>query len=246
MKKRRRMSVKVAFDLIGILFVTIGTIFLIIGGTYLVSDINFRNSAEQTQGEIIDIERDSYRRNGKRHTSHNVTIGYTVDGEYYEREINQYSSRMYVGKELTVYYDPDNPGYARIYLPVIPAVFIGVGGIFLVIGVVFIMVNVVSAKRVKSLMTEGEALTGTITNVTLNTSMMVNGRHPYKAECEVIDPYSGERYLYSSKNIVDDISELIGSEVTVYTDKNDRSKYYVDLDELINRRNSGNNIHDYR
>lgn len=243
--KKRRMGVKETLNFCGAIFALVGLIFLISGIVTTISDINFKNNAEQTQGEIIDIERESYRSHGKTRTHHYVTIGYTVDGEYYERELSQYNSGMYVGKELTVYYDPDEPGNSKISSHVFQVVFIGMGGLFFVLGMTFIMVNVTSSKRIKSLMENGEALTGIVTNVTLNTSMRVNGRHPYKAECEVIDPYSGDRYLYSSKNVMADISGLIGSEVTVYTDRNDRSKYYVDIDALLSRE-TGENIHDYR
>ncbi|MCM1227164.1 MAG: DUF3592 domain-containing protein [Clostridium sp.] len=243
--KKRKMSVKFIFNLIGVIFTIVGAVFLISGSIYLISDIDFRSNAEQTQGTIRHIETDVYRWRGKLRTSHYVTVEYTVDGENYSCEIGQYNSGMYVGKELTIYYDPDEPGNARIYSVVLPAVFMGIGGLFLILGIVFIAVNAASSKRIKSLMENGEALTGIVTNVTLNTSMRVNGRHPYKAECEVTDPYSGERYLYSSKNVTEDISGLIGSEVTVYTDRNDRSKYYVDIDGLLSRE-TGENIHDYR
>ncbi len=43
-----------------------------------------------------------------------------------------------------------------------------------------------------------------------------------------------------------DISALIGMSVTVYADQNDRKKYYVDIDSLINRYNYDTNVHDYR
>lgn len=240
--KKSRFNV---FNLVGIIFFIVGTVFLIAGTVVLISDISFKNNAEQTQGEIINIERERYRRNGDNHINHYVTVGYTVDGEYYEREFSQYNSGMYVGKEITVYYNPDEPGDARISSAALPVVFISVGGSMFVIGAVFIITKIVSANRIKSLRAYGEALTGTITNITVNTSVRVNGRNPYKAECEVTDPYSGDRYLYSSKNIMEDISGLIGSSVTVYTDKNDRSKYYVDIDGLINNK-KGENIHDYR
>ncbi len=43
-----------------------------------------------------------------------------------------------------------------------------------------------------------------------------------------------------------DISALIGMSVTVYADQNDRKKYYVDIDSLINRYNYDASVHDYR
>lgn len=43
-----------------------------------------------------------------------------------------------------------------------------------------------------------------------------------------------------------DISALIGMSVTVYAAQNDRKKYYVDIDSLINRYNYDASVHDYR
>ena len=43
-----------------------------------------------------------------------------------------------------------------------------------------------------------------------------------------------------------DIFALIGMSVTVYAAQNDRKKYYVDIDSLINRYNYDASVHDYR
>ena len=43
-----------------------------------------------------------------------------------------------------------------------------------------------------------------------------------------------------------DIFALIGMSVTVYAAQNDREKYYVDIDSLINRYNYDASVHDYR
>ncbi|MDE6600448.1 MAG: hypothetical protein K2K34_10270, partial [Oscillospiraceae bacterium] len=53
--------------------------------------------------------------------------------------------------------------------------------------------------------------------------------HPYRADCEVFDPNSGERYLYRSENTMEDISDLVGTSVVVYADRDNRKKYYVDI-----------------
>ena len=102
------------------------------------------------------------------------------------------------------------------------------------------------AVRRKKLIENGEQLTGVITAIRMNMRVTINGIHPYRAECEVIDPYSGERYLYSSDDTIEDISALMGMSVTVYTDPNDRKKYYMDISSLTNRYNYDENVHDYR
>ncbi|MDE5917333.1 MAG: hypothetical protein K2G62_04310, partial [Oscillospiraceae bacterium] len=89
-------------------------------------------------------------------------------------------------------------------------------------------------------------LSGTIIAVRTNYKIKVNNRYPFIADCEVINPYDNERYLYRSENVVADISMLAGMTVTVYVDRNDRSKYYVDIQELLNNYNNDYKIHDYR
>jgi uncharacterized protein (UPF0333 family) len=230
----------VFFSLIGIIFFTIGCFIL-------VSTVKFKEKAEVTDAVITDIEVDSYRgSNGKRQTSHDVFVKYTVDGEEYESEYGEYTSGMRVGQEVEVYYDPENPGDARTGSYFLPVIFMGIGGLFIVIGFAFVIVNFKSSRSRKKLVQNGDALSGKIIDVKMNTTLRINNRYPYKAECEVINPFDNEKYLYSSENITSDITELIGQDVTVYVDKKDRKKYYVDINELIEKHTSENKIHDYR
>lgn len=247
------MSSKTTFKICGALFTFIGAVFLVSGLAILISNIKFKEEADKTHGEIIEIvhERsENYNHRHSRRRSHNyysyIIVGYTVDDEYYESRLNIYSSRMREGQEITLYYDPDEPENVRTDLTSLPIIFIGLGGLFFMIGMTIFVLNILSVRNKKSLMTNGDVMTGTITNVKVNTAVIINGMHPFKAECESTDPYSGEKYLFSSNNIMEDITGLTGSEVKIYVDKNNRRKYYVDIKDLLNRNNSANHIHDYR
>lgn len=125
-------------------------------------------------------------------------------------------------------------------------VFLGCGALFTILGTAFLLWVILKTVRRKKLIENGEQLTGVITAVRLNMNVTVNGVHPYRAECEVVDPYSGERYLYSSDNTIEDISAFMGMSVTVYADPNDRKKYYVDIASLTNRYSYDDKVHDYR
>lgn len=242
----KRRSVRSTFYILGIFFIFLGGIFFGAGCGVIVSDINFKKTADKTQAVILEIERYTYRSGGKNKTRGHVTIAYEVNGKDYVQELSEYNSSMRKGEEIDIYYNPDDPNDFRTCSLTIPVVFMGIGGLFMALGAVFVATNIISAKRRKDLMENGDALTGTITAVNMNRSVRINGRHPYKAECEVIDPFSSEKYLYSSQNVTNDISYLIGREVTVYVDKNDKSKYFVDIFELEKRYMEENNIHDYR
>jgi len=61
----------------------------------------------KTEAVITDIE---YYYHGD-DTDHDVLVAYEVDGEGYSSLLNFYSSSFYVGKVITVYYDPANPSH---------------------------------------------------------------------------------------------------------------------------------------
>lgn len=123
---------------------------------------------------------------------------------------------------------------------------IGFGVIFAIVGAALMYSVILKAVRKKRLIANGDQLTGIITAVNMNMSVRVNGYHPYRADCEVFDPNSGERYLYRSENTMEDISGLVGMSVTVYADHDNRKKYYVDIASLAESYREENKIHDYR
>lgn len=109
MRKKQMKTINI-FLFIGFLFFIIGIIFFAAGSAILISGNSFMKNAEKTTAEISEI--DSYysgssRLGSKKH--YNVIVEYVVDGEVYERTLNEYNSGMYEGKEIEIYYNPDNP-----------------------------------------------------------------------------------------------------------------------------------------
>lgn len=233
--------------IIGIIFAFIGVTFIIAGFIVSAQTKSFLNNSEQTDAVISQIEADHYKMNGKRRINYDVWVKYTVDGIQYEEFLNYYSSSMHEGDIITINYDPNDPSkiISSSGSIVIVLVFIPIGGVFALLGFILIIQKIISDSSRDKLIQNGERYIGVITNIALNNYVKINGRHPFKAECEVIDPYSGEKSLYSSDSVMNDISYLIGREVTVYVDSNNKKKYYVDIDELINS-GSNENICDYR
>lgn len=140
---------------------------------------------------------------------------------------------------ITLFFDISSDNVDKLLL-------LGCGALFMILGAAFLLSVILKAVRKKRLIANGDQLTGTIVAVNLNMSVTVNGYHPYRADCEVFDPNSGERYLYRSENTMEDISGLVGMSVTVYADPNNRKKYYVDVVSLADSYRSENQIHDYR
>lgn len=243
---KKKMGVNTIFAIIGSIFFVIGLVLAAVGGFRHVSYNKFMKTAETTWAEITDIEEDVYYRKGRRRTRHHAWVEYEVDGCVYTGKLDNYNSSMYIGADIEVYYDPADPSEVRTGSRTAEIILFSMGGGFAVLGGVFLIIVIAKKNKIKNLKLNGEALTGTIVNITQNMAVRINGRHPFKAECEVKNPFDGETYLYSSENINSDISQFIGSQVTVYVDKNKKSKYYVDMDELFDKYNEQNKIHDFR
>lgn len=239
-------SAEGTINIIGIAFMFFGVLMIIVSIVTFVGAKKFEASAEKTMAVITDI--DTYRTGIRdaRTTHHDVYVEYRVDRQVYNGMLDYYSSSMYVGKEIEVMYNPNNPADIRgssnftwIILALIGLIFAAVGG-----GIFF--ANVTAGGKCKKLMENGDRVTGTITNVITVTNVRINHRHPFKAEVEVIDPYTGEKYLYSSKQVLDDIYYMVGSTVDVYVDRDDKSKYYVDLDSVADEEYTDVKVHDFR
>lgn len=247
-KNKIRKAPSVSF-LMGIIYAIVGIIFLIVGITISVHNNNFLKKTQQTNAVISRIEKEYYYdSDGERKAKHSVWVKYEIDDRQYEELLDYYSSDMRKGDTILINYSPDDPSkiITNIGSKILGFVIIPLSGIFAMLGLVFILKKILSDKKRNKLIQSGECLTGVITNVEINKYVTINNIHPYKAECEVIDPYSGEKYLYSSDNIMGNISDLIGREVTVYVDSNNKKNYYVDIYELIDRYSSDENIYDYR
>jgi hypothetical protein len=222
--------------LIGIIFVVVGGIIFGVGLAAEISHSNFEKNGEKAQAIIVD--KDSY--------SQEVWIKYSAGGEIYSEKLNVYSSGMEKNERIDIHYDPENPSTFKVDSRIFETIFLNIGGFFLLLGIVFIVIPFVKSHSKKQLKAHGERLEGRIINIVINPNVMINGSNPYRADCEVTDPSSGEIYLYRTDNITEDISDFEGMTVNVYVDMKNKKRYFVDIYELIEKYNSINNIHDYR
>ena len=225
MKKKTNIASYIAIAML----VLFALVFLVIGIAGKVNLDTFMGKAEKTEARITRIE-EYYTRNskGKRVKKHDVYVQYTVDGKTYNSELDSYNSSMYESKIIEVYYDPDRPGkiMSGDNLPFI--IMMCVGGVFAVIAVVVLVKVIKSNINRKNLITNGTIYTGTIITVREITNVKVNGRHPFKADCEVINPLTQERFLFSSDYVYSDIRHIVGVAVVVYMYNNNPSNHYVD------------------
>ncbi len=228
--------------LMGIVFGSIGLVMLTIGIVIAIVQISFINSAEEVYATITDIS--GGERSGTEFT-------YTYDGEEYEEWLSVYSSTFHRGDKVKVYVDKENPRRVEpasfLFFPVY--ITGGIGAVFFAFGFMFFMIAKSQNKKKKRLMAEGRKLYAEVTGGSMNFNYRVNGRHPFKLECQYTDTYTGAVYLFSSDNTWVDPNLYIGKQVVVYADSTDFSKYYVDMDSLnevgIGNENAAN-VYDFR
>lgn len=195
---------------------------------------DFSQTAVNVPAQISAIE--SYR-DSKGRLEHRAYVTYEYDGNRYEDvPLNSYSSNMYKGMPITVLCDPQNP--SKIQEPggaaILFAIFGGMGSLFVVIGIVPIVREVKKRKLSENLKEGGVRLTAYVDEISLNRSFQMNGRHPYLVFCSYSAP-DGKIYRFKSANIWSNPNLVlnVGSPVDVYTDAKDYSKYYVDVQSLI-------------
>ncbi len=232
--------------IVGVVFALVGVILISVGIGIFASNKKFEATAETTTAVITDIETYYKRSGGEKKRYRDVYVQYEVDGKVYDRELNYYSSGMYTGQTIEIMYNPENPAEIRSGNSLLMLLILcGMGVVFAAIGVPFTAISIKGGAK-KRLKANGERVTGTITDVITITNVTINGSHPYKAECEVIDQFTGEKYLYSSKQVMNDITYMVGSTVDVYVDPNDKSKYYVDLESVASDEDADTKVYDYR
>lgn len=220
-------------NLAWLIFTIVGTVFVAIGIILFGSVFNYTNKIETT-GIITEIwsSRDS-----DNNRNHKVYVSYVAEGNEYESTLNGYSSSFYEGKEIEIYYDKDNPNKIGMKsLDLLFLLFPGLGLISLIIGVTGISSKARGKKSGKRLKENGELIYADYVETIINISYSVNGRHPYKIICEWTNPLDGEEYTFKSKNIWSNPEDIIEErnikQFPVYIDKNNKKKYFVDIDIL--------------
>ncbi|OPZ89418.1 MAG: hypothetical protein BWY74_02732 [Firmicutes bacterium ADurb.Bin419] len=163
---------------------------------------------------------------------------YTVDGSQYERPLNFYSSGMYVGEEISIYYLPEQPNriLAKSSLSLLFLLFPLAGLIAASIGFTMLFKKVMRIRNHKYLLENGEVVNAEITKVIYKKNYSVNGVSPYVITCKWIDPSTGIYYFFTSDHIWFDPEPIIIERdiknLPVYIDRYNPKKYSVSLEEL--------------
>ena len=113
-----------------ILFLAAGCYSIFVGAT----NIRHRAVYTATTGVISHIE--STYDSASESYDHDVSVQFTADGKEVEAVMGEYDASMYEGKEIDIYYDPDDPTKIIAASKTFPIVILSMGVVGILIGIV--------------------------------------------------------------------------------------------------------------
>lgn len=220
--------------LLGILFTLVGIVFLVIVFFINKSEDDFKKMAIKTTGVIHDI---NYKYDNLDNTDETIVIISFKDknGVEHEARSNTYSSDMRIGKEIVVYYDENNPTKIVVEKSnIFNYILYGLPIIFVIVGIVIIIKKISKSTNGKKLMETGIKVMANISDVSLNTGYVVNGRSPYVVRVGFI--YQDIMYEAKTENLWFDVPNILNTffikSLPVYFEQENPKNNYVDTSEL--------------
>ena len=228
----KRSTVSLVFNI----FLGIGLLLLIISLVICYSIKKFDAAAAKTSGTVVDMLERSRSSNSSSPT-YTPVVTYEDGNGVKHRYIPSFSSNppgYHIGESVLVYYDPKNPGDAKIvgwqeYLGAI--ITGGLGLVFGLIGTGYYTVRKLKHTRNEQLKQSGQLVPAQFVAVDINNYVHVNNRRPFFIRCAWKDPLTGETHAFKSGFIWSDPTPLIdrNKKIDVYMDRNNPRKYYVDI-----------------
>lgn len=109
----------------------------------------------------------------------------------------------------------------------------GLGGVFFLIGSGIILAGSLTSRKSEYLRKNGMPVETEYQSVEENTAFSVNGRHPFRVLTQWQNPSTSELHIFKSNNLWFDPSSYIESKkITVFIERNNPKKYFVDLSFL--------------
>lgn len=217
------------------IFAVIGLLMLMGGSYFYLSGYSQEKSGIVVTGQIIDL---SVHRSDDG-ASYCPVVKYTDGQEEYVMESSYCSSgyRNAQGDNIDVIYQPGNPDNAVIHsfggLYGGAVILLGMGAVFALVGTLPLIIMYLRSKSGQRLLREGMPVKARFSEVILNTTININGRSPFQIVAQMHDTAANTVKLYYSHNIAFDPSPFINQEfVTVYVDKKNPDKYYMDISFL--------------
>lgn len=134
------------------MFILVGLVIIIIGiGIIIANVLKKKRCTGVTSATIVDISRERNYDRGQRYGDSGFSVGsrsnislfpiyeYQIDGVTYTQKSNQSVRMAFVGQNVELHYNPNNPQDIYTNKNIMPII---MGGIFVIFGIVFTLINV--------------------------------------------------------------------------------------------------------
>lgn len=223
--QRNRNILILCLTLIGLLGVLLST------GLF-IRDAVLETLSVETKAKILSV---GYT-NGQRY----ATVTYRVEKLDYvlSTPLEEAQENLMVNDLLDIKYDVRNPGKA-IYNDHLMLVTIGI-----IVSTIIIIITGPKASKVlteykliNTLKETGIRINATITDIYVDTTAPIHKKQfPYRIRAKYTNPVDNKEYVYDSNytyvNLKEKQVEYQTENIAVYLDKNNTSRYYVDLDSM--------------
>lgn len=142
-----------------------------------------------------------------------------------------------VGEKADIFYLPADPYDAKLdsFFSLWGGATIvgGMGGLFFLIGSALAILPMMKGRRDESLKRQGIPIETEFQSVERNMAYSVNGRHPFRILTQWQNPATSEVHVFHSNNLWFDPTNYIKSKrITVFVERNNPKRYFVDLSFL--------------
>lgn len=196
----------------------------------------YLSNAITTEGTVIDIV-PSKSKDLVRYTP--VVRYTTAGGRQVEFTSSMASTPSRYSREdvVEVLYDAKSPEKAKINsffsLWGGTAVLGAIGSVFLFSGLSMTVLGKLKYRKINYLKRQGTPVEAKFQRVDTNSAVRLNGKHPYQIYTHWINPRTTELHVFKSENIWFDPTDYITQEmITVFLERNNPKKYYVDISFL--------------
>jgi hypothetical protein len=205
-------------------FGAFGLVMLAVAAYTAHSTLSFRESASSAEGSVVAIDggRPVVEFVDSAGASHRVVGTVSSNPPAYD-----------VGERVTVWHRPDRPDDARIdgFLEswFLPTLFGGLGTVFGSIGAGF-WLSALRKRRLHAWLRQfGMRIQAKYTGVMLDTSVRINGRHPWRLTAQWQHPATGVVHTFESDALYFDPTDFVKREtVEVWVDTQDPRRHHLD------------------